>query len=288
MAEPATGPQDGGMSATHRLAHRKLGSGPDVLFVHGWPLHGATWRAIVPELATSYTCHVIDLPGAGASTWTRDTRISFRSHAAAVLELIDELGLSRVALVGHDSGGGIARYVAAELGDRCTALVIGNTEIPNHHPPMLGVLVGLLRLPGGMWLLRSIIKSRRLRRSSIGFAPAFDDRRLIDGEFGRLFLEPIATNPGVQLELLRQIDLSEIDGLAEAHARITAPTALLWGKRDRWFPVSRARGMIDQFAGGAELFELEGKVFVHEERPLEWAAHAKRFLDTRVRTPRAA
>jgi hypothetical protein len=27
-----------------KLAYRRIGSGPDVLFVHGWPLSSSTWR----------------------------------------------------------------------------------------------------------------------------------------------------------------------------------------------------------------------------------------------------
>ena len=30
-----------------RLAYRRIGSGPDVFFVHGWPLSSATWRGVV-------------------------------------------------------------------------------------------------------------------------------------------------------------------------------------------------------------------------------------------------
>jgi len=49
------------------VAYRRVGDGPDVLFVHGWPVSGATWRKLLPHLAPHVTCHVIDLPGAGSS-----------------------------------------------------------------------------------------------------------------------------------------------------------------------------------------------------------------------------
>ena len=271
------------MSAVTRLAHRSSGTGPDVVFVHGWPLHGATWRAIVPHLATSYTCHVIDLPGTGASSWTRGTPITFRAHAAAVRELVDELGLARVAFVGHDSGGAIARLAAAELGSRCTALVLGNTEIPGYHPPLLGLIVRLARLPGGGRVLPLILRSPWLRRSRLGFGGCFDDLTKIDGEFSRLFVDPIVADATGQLGLVRQFDWDTLDTMADTHARITAPVSLIWGKNDPWFPLVRARHMVGQFAGGAELVELPGKLFVHEERPAEWAAIAKRFLDERLR-----
>ena len=46
-------------------AYRCVGTGPDVLFVHGWPVSSATFRKLLPHLVDHVTCHVIDLPGAG-------------------------------------------------------------------------------------------------------------------------------------------------------------------------------------------------------------------------------
>jgi pimeloyl-ACP methyl ester carboxylesterase len=271
----------GRMTFQERLAHRKTGRGPDVLFLHGWPLHGATWRAVVPHFEADFTCHVIDLPGTGASTWTRDTPLTVRAHADAVLGLVGELGLERVALVSHDSGGAIARLVAAALGDRCAGVVLGNTEIPGYRPPMLSFLVRLSKLPGGTRLLPLILRSKRLRRSSVGFGGCFDDPRVIEGEFRGLFVDPLLaskTAAAGQLGLATQWDWSVLDEMETTHARIVAPVALIWGVRDPWFPLARARGMIQQFRGGAELVELPGKLFVHEEHPDEWATAAKSFV----------
>ena len=30
------------------VAYRRVGTGPDVLFVHGWPVSGATFRHLLP------------------------------------------------------------------------------------------------------------------------------------------------------------------------------------------------------------------------------------------------
>src|SRR5262245_22432532 len=40
-----------------RLAYRRFGRGPDVVLVHGWPLHSATFRCVVPMLANDFTLH---------------------------------------------------------------------------------------------------------------------------------------------------------------------------------------------------------------------------------------
>ena len=109
------------------VAYRRIGTGPDVLFVHGWPVSGATFRTLLPHLADQVTCHLIDLPGAGSSRWTADTPLSIASHIAAVRSVVDQLGFDSVAVVGHDSGGLIARHALA--GDpRLRALGLIDTE----------------------------------------------------------------------------------------------------------------------------------------------------------------
>src|SRR5207244_12221655 len=112
-----------------RLAYWRFGQGPDVVLVHGWPLTAATFRHLVPALARHYTLHLFDLPGVGHSAeWGGP--IGLGPHAAALSAAIDTLGLGRYALVAHDSGGTIARLVAADDA-RAVALVLGNIEIPD-------------------------------------------------------------------------------------------------------------------------------------------------------------
>lgn len=109
------------------VAHRQVGSGPDVLFVHGWPVSGATFRTLLPHLVDHVTCHVIDLPGAGASRFTTATPLSMAQHIQSVRTVVDLLGLDEVAVVGHDSGGLIARHAMAGDG-RLRAMGLINTE----------------------------------------------------------------------------------------------------------------------------------------------------------------
>ena len=42
------------------VAYRTVGTGPDVLFVHGWPVSGATYRTLLPHLVDHVT-DVVDL-----------------------------------------------------------------------------------------------------------------------------------------------------------------------------------------------------------------------------------
>ncbi len=276
-----------------RIAHRVVGSGPDVVLVHGWPLHGLTWRDVVPRLASRYRCHVIDLPGAGATTWTRDTTFGLEAHARTLVDTIDRLGLERVAFVGHDSGAAIARYAAATLGDRTSAVVISGSEIPGHRPFLLRVLLTMAGLPGGAKLLRASLGSRTIGRSVLGWGACFHDVDRADGEFRTLFVEPLVRDDSVfrgQMQLTKDWDWTSIDRLAAAHARIVAPALLIWGDRDPYFPAKKAAAMVSELAGGARFVSYDdARLFVHEEHPTRFGDEVLRFLDeTRSVAPRAA
>lgn len=263
-----------------RLAYWKFGRGPDVVFVHGWPLRAATFRHLVAALADRYTCHLFDLPGAGATEYTRKTPIGIEAHAATVRAAIDRLGLSRYAFVGHDSGGLIARHVAVD-DPRVAGLVLGNTEIPGFTPFLLKALVVTARLGLGRAFFRAVMASGVLRRSPLGFGGCFTRAEFVDGEFKTVMIDPLRDPQKLagQLLLLHNIGPHTVDGLADLHARLTAPVALVWGTDDPWFPLRKARPMVASFGGGASLVEIpRGKLFCHEDHVDEFAAATRASL----------
>jgi len=85
----------------------EAGSGEDVvLCLHGWPQHWYLWRHLMPALADRHRVLAMDLRGFGWSDAPRDG-YEKENLATDVLAVMDELGLERVKLVGHDWGGWI-------------------------------------------------------------------------------------------------------------------------------------------------------------------------------------
>ena len=130
-----------------QLSYQKMGTGPNLLFIHGWPLNANTWRNVVSHLE-GFTRFVIDLPGAGQSKATSETPLTVRGHADTVVRLIDQLGLDEVVLVAQDSGGMIARFAAAERPGAVRALSLVGTEVPGVHTPLVRLFKALAHLPG--------------------------------------------------------------------------------------------------------------------------------------------
>ena len=255
------------------VAHRVVGTGPDVLFVHGWPVSGATFRHLLPHLADHVTCHVIDLPGAGSSRFGADTVVTVEQHIETVRRVIDLLELDDVAVVGHDSGGLIARHAVA--GDpRLRSMGLIDTELPQGLSRRFEMFLAVRRMPGLAAGLGWVAGQPRVRRIGLVFGDAFADRSLLDGEFDEFFLEPLHSSPerrDAAVRLLRSFDTQHVHDLAKVHERIDVPVQLVWGDQDPFFPVEQAREMVDTFPD-ARLEVIEGAgLFCHEERPAEVA-----------------
>jgi haloalkane dehalogenase len=271
-------------TGTARLAHRRYGKNDDdaILFVHGWPLSGFTWRKLLPRLAEDHTCITGDLAGAGESEWSPDNDFSFHGHAEHLKRLVDQTGIRRYRIVAHDTGATVARRLAIIDPERVRQLVCIDTEIPHHRPPLVPFFQKVLALPGSNFAFRQLLRSRAYLRSSAGFGGCFVDLDLIDGEFRDHFVTPLiasAHRTEGQIRYARGIDWSQLDALAEDHARIQAPVLLVWGERDPFFPVGEARPMVSQFKECAGLVTImHTKLLPHEERPDEVRGHIEDFF----------
>ncbi len=258
-----------------QVAVRSVGSGPDVLFVHGWPVSGATFRGLLPHLAPHLRCHVLDLAGAGDSHFDRLSRFGVTDHAAAVRQVVDVLGLRHVAIVGHDSGGLIARHALA--GDpRVRAWGLIDTEQPHGASLRFRSFLAIRLVPRFEHLLARLVTSPRLRRNRFALGDCFEDRRLLDGEFDELFLRPLRDDPSRRWaagQFGRQFDLAAFEALAGLHRQIRVPVQLVHGAKDPFFPLVWTRAMVAGFGGPAQLHVVDrGRLFTHEEFPGETAA----------------
>jgi pimeloyl-ACP methyl ester carboxylesterase len=269
------------------VAYRRVGTGPDVLFVHGWPVSSATFRCLLPHLVDHVTCHLVDLPGAGSSRYTADTALSIENHIHSVRRSLDLLELNDVAVVGHDSGGMIARHAVA--GDpRLRALGLIDTEQSTGLSWKFKSFLAGRKVPGFGAGLGWLAGHPRLRRNRLVLGDAFVDRSLLDGEFDEFFLRPIhrsKTHLDATMRLLKSFDYRLVHELRGLHGRIAVPVQLVWGEDDRFFPVGWAREMVGDFADAQLAVIPRAGLFAHEERPAEVAAALLPTLTGSRRTP---
>jgi len=140
MVEGATG---------SRLYVEEDGSGPTVLFTHGWGLDSTIWRYAKDELRRGHRLVTWDLAGLGLSRLKQGSRPTLDGFAEDLRGLV----LAQpepVILVGHSIGGMTIQTLAREhpdmFGREVAGVVLLNTTYTDpSHTMVLGGLVRALR-----------------------------------------------------------------------------------------------------------------------------------------------
>ena len=101
-----------------RIFARRIGRGPPVLLLHGFPQTQLMWRGVAPLLARDFTVVCADLRGYGRSSCPPSSHdhaaYSKRALAHDMVALMARLGFDRFAVAGHDRGGRVAYRLALD------------------------------------------------------------------------------------------------------------------------------------------------------------------------------
>ena len=108
------------------LYYEVYGEGPPVVFAHGAGGTHLSWWQQIPVMSEHFRCVTFDHRGFGYSrdVGDRPGRFSFLDD---LHDLLDYLGIDRVALIGQSMGGRTALGFASIYPERVTALVLCDT-----------------------------------------------------------------------------------------------------------------------------------------------------------------
>lgn len=107
----------------HYLESGRAGS-PVLCFLHGGAAHAHWFDRVTPAFADQFHVIALDQRGHGESAWAEPPAYGTADFTADLLELMDRLGLARMAVIGHSMGGHNAMTFAAWHPERVSALVI--------------------------------------------------------------------------------------------------------------------------------------------------------------------
>ncbi|HET7573562.1 MAG TPA: alpha/beta hydrolase [Solirubrobacterales bacterium] len=264
----------------------EAGEGTDVvLCLHGWPQHWYEWRHLMPALADRHRVLALDLRGFG---WSDAPRGGYEKEALAddVLAVLDELGVERLDLVGHDWGGWIGFLLCLREPDRFKRYLALNILPP--WTSMRAMAPHLWRC-WYQWLILSPGIGYRLHRGG-RFVPrvlagASVRREVWDGAtlraFSDTFTEPDRARAAVQM--YRTFNLREVPEIARgryAKAHLEVPTKLLFGTGDAALRHELLDGY-ERHAADMEVELVEGcGHFIADEMPELVAARARAFFTT--------
>ena len=262
----------------------EAGSGDDVvLCLHGWPQHWYEWRHLMPALADRHRVIALDLRGFG---WSEAPRDGYEKEdmATDVLAVLDELGLERVKLVGHDWGGWIGFLRCLRAPRRFERYLALNILTP--WPNLRAAVPDLWRY-WYQWMILTPGLGYRLHRTGtlvpkvlVGGSSVREawDRPTLDA-FADRFTEPARARAAVQV--YRVFNFREMAPIVRgryAEQRLTVPTRLLFGTEDFVLQPRHLAG----YQHHADQMEVElvpgcGH-FIADERPDLVAERAREFF----------
>lgn len=220
------------LSSCVRVHYHDLGAGPPVVFLHGSG-PGASgysnFKQNFPALSAHHRLLAPDALGFGLSSKPEDVHYSLRTLCDVTIQFVNHLGLDRFALVGNSLGGAMAIQLALDLPDRVSRLVLmapGGLETRERYMDMEGI----------RGMMRTVFARGGYTRDTIRelFAlQLWDPAKL--GE------ETLSERLGVaQTQPRRIFETLSVPYLTPELGRIACPVLALWGREDKFCPISGA------------------------------------------------
>jgi pimeloyl-ACP methyl ester carboxylesterase len=256
------------------IRYREAGSGPTIVFVHGFLVDGRLWDGVVDALSDRFRCIAPNWP-MGAQQVAMDPAADLTPPGVATIieSFLEALDLEDVTLVGNDSGGAMCQVLVARRPARVGRLVLTNCDTHDNFPPgIFKALPPLAKLPGGVMMLTLPFRSSFVLRTA--FKPFAKTTPPTD------LLESWA-RPGITDKAIRR-DIGKVSrGMNKRHTLEAAerlrgsgfPLLLAWAPGDRFFPISHAERLAGEVGGDAKLVRIpDAATFVPFDQPDRVAA----------------
>jgi pimeloyl-ACP methyl ester carboxylesterase len=251
-----------------RVRYVEAGTGEAVLLLHGYPQSASCWRHQIPALSAAHRVVAPDWPGFGRSD-PPATAPTYDAEVERIERLVDRLGLRRFNLIAHDYGGFIGLGYVLRHPDRVLRLALLNTRAHGVFRPWF------YRFSLGQhWVAKhrlAVAAARRLPLGAMHHVALRQYRTLgcfdaaLETEYLGWMDEP--TGRRTFFEFFAHYHVPKIPWLAAGLPEIHRPTAIVWGDRDPYIPLSTARELSERIPGATLTLLRGADHYVMEERP---------------------
>jgi non-heme chloroperoxidase len=239
------------------IHYKDWGSGPVVVFSHGWPLQGDAWEDQMMFLASNgYRVIAHDRRGHGLSSqpWGGNDMDTYADDLATLIETLD---LKQATLVGHSTGGGeVARYIGRHGSNRVAkAVLVG--AVP---PQMVKSPTNPDGLPMSVFDgIRSAVLADRSQFFKDLTLPFYGynrpDAKVSEGVRNTFWLQGMQCGIKNAYDCIKQF--SETD-FTEDLKKIDVPTLIVHGSDDQIVPIDTAGKASAKIVKNAKLLVYEG------------------------------
>lgn len=263
------------LSDDTRLFVRDQGTGPAILWVHGFPFDGSMWDAQREAFSSKYRVIIPDLPGFGRSTVPNDqpTMAGWADDLAQMLDILQVDG--QIVLAGLSMGGYVAWEFLRRHRQRLGALILLNTRAEADTPE-----VAKGRQVTANKVLHEGLKDLADTMATRLFSPSTRDRsrQIIEACHQRMMQQP----PGGMAAALH--GMAQREDLGGELSKITVPTLVIAGQHDRITPAEEMEHMANQITGATFTLISDAGHLTPVEQPEEVNRVIDEFLVNQLRS----
>lgn len=263
------------------VRYREDGSGPVLLFLHGFLVNGDLWRKVVPRLADRARCLTPDLPlGSHEVAVRSDADLTPPGIARLIADLIAALELDRVTVVGNDTGGALAQILVTRHPGRVERLVLTPCDAFWNFPawwskPLrpIGFAPPLMQLAG------RALRHRRVQRLPLAYGWVV--KRHFPAEIMSSFVENGLRDPGVRRDFGRAFRTASPRHTIAAGRRLgefRGRSLVIWNtEQARIYPLRHGRRLAELLGARLDLVD-DSYIYVPEDRPDRLAELLRGFV----------
>ena len=246
------------------------------LCVHGLEGSSRNWTDLIDVLRSRLACEAMDLPGFGDSPPRPDGRYSITALAQTVIALIQKRG--PVHLIGNSLGGAVCVKVAATRPELIQSLTLISPALPDSRPRMDLIRFPVVSLPRvGSRIVKQYQVLPPERRVADVITTCYGDPSLFQSarfatevaeltrrdELGHAAAVLVGSVRTLTAEFVRR---GRHSAWRDA-ARVTAPTLVIYGSRDRLVDARMAGRAAHQFADARVVVLPRTGHVAHMEHP---------------------
>jgi pimeloyl-ACP methyl ester carboxylesterase len=238
-----------------KIHYRKTGTGPLMIFQHGFPDNEKTYAKQVTEFRRDHTVITPTLRGYPPSTIPDDLEDYDMRHAATdLLAIVDFFGADKAVMVGHDFGGGVVQVFTLLFPHRVSGLIMINS-------PILGPFYELLY---------SNSEQQEMARYTIAYHNYREgDRKDIK------YVVRYIRDPQHRASVAAYLEENDIRGMMNHYKKtypappydqevdvsgfvFSVPTLILWGLEEEYFHIKFLDGLHRWFTKSVRLVTIPG------------------------------
>jgi pimeloyl-ACP methyl ester carboxylesterase len=266
-----------------RVHLAEAGEGEPILLLHGWPQHHYMWRGVMARLAPSYRLLAPDLRGFG---WTAAPGKGYdgETFARDQIALLDALGVDRVKVIGHDWGGWTSFLLGLRHPDRIDRMIVCNAP----HPWPRVRARTLSQIPRSFYAAINAapvlgpLLHRRTWMPRAAFRFGLPDGIYTEEEiaaFVESFRDPARAQAMSELYRYYYRVFAETARGGFRDMRLTVPTLMLFGSRDRFISEQLIEAEVGELADELRFeYVPDAGHFIVDEKPDLVSERAREFF----------